>query len=360
MGKLSIFARNELLDHIFNAAYTSVATVYVALSKAFSIRNGTYRWTASGSGTNEFYLELTAGGDPGLDGDPGHVIAENVVLAAGTVGSLSAGQWDFGDNDTLGFNTIYVRLADGADPDSKAADSVLAGGNPFDDAAGLNEHSGDGYAREAVTFGAASSRRVTQSGAVEFGTLSGDVGWVTHWAIMDALTTGNMLAHGALDVPKQLNNGNTPTIPTAEIYVEITGEFSNYAANNLLDRMFRNQAFAKPDTYVALTTVAVTESMTGSTITEPGSGAYARVQVNINGGASPTWDLAAAGALDNTHAITHPTATGSWGTIVGVAIVTASSAGEVLLFDNALADQAVGDKDVVTWPAGSLDCDLNS
>jgi hypothetical protein len=47
-----------------------------------------------------------------------------VLGTAGTAGSLTAGQWDFGDNDTLGFSTIYVRLSDGTDPDSKSTDYV--------------------------------------------------------------------------------------------------------------------------------------------------------------------------------------------------------------------------------------------
>ena len=85
--------------------------------KPISIRNSVYRWTASGSGTNEFYLELAAGGDPGLT-EPASVQANGSDMMAGTVGSLTAGQWDWGDNDTLGFSTVYVRLSDGADPDS--------------------------------------------------------------------------------------------------------------------------------------------------------------------------------------------------------------------------------------------------
>ena len=88
-----------------------------------SIRNATYKWTVSGSGTGEYYLDLAAGGDPGLT-EPAGVYENGSLLTAGTVGSLSASEWDWGDNDTLGFNTIYVRLADDADPDSKAADYV--------------------------------------------------------------------------------------------------------------------------------------------------------------------------------------------------------------------------------------------
>lgn len=88
-----------------------------------SIRNGVYKWTASGSGTGEFYLELIGGGDPGL-AEPTNVQANGTNLTAGTAGSLAASRWDYADNDTLGYSTIYVRLSDDADPDSKSRDFV--------------------------------------------------------------------------------------------------------------------------------------------------------------------------------------------------------------------------------------------
>lgn len=83
----------------------------------------TYKWTASGSGTNEYYVELLAGGDPSLN-EPGAVYEDvggaNTTMTEGTLGSLSAGEWGYGDNDSLGYSTIYVRLTDNVDPDTKA------------------------------------------------------------------------------------------------------------------------------------------------------------------------------------------------------------------------------------------------
>jgi hypothetical protein len=95
---------------------------------ATSLRNTAWRWVASGSGTNEYYLELAAGGNPGFS-EPATVYDFTTSLTNGTLGALTAGQWDYGDNDTLGFSTIYVRLSDGADPDSRSANSVIAGYN---------------------------------------------------------------------------------------------------------------------------------------------------------------------------------------------------------------------------------------
>jgi hypothetical protein len=71
-----------------------------------SIRNATYRWVVSGSGTNEYYLELAAGGDPGFS-DPTKFYDFATERTKGTLGALTANQWGYGDNDSLGFSTIY-------------------------------------------------------------------------------------------------------------------------------------------------------------------------------------------------------------------------------------------------------------
>lgn len=88
-----------------------------------SLRSADFQWTASGSGTNEFYLQAAGGGDPGVL-EPPELYLAGALATAGTAGSLTAGQWDYADNDTLGFSTIYVRLSDGADPDSKTTGYV--------------------------------------------------------------------------------------------------------------------------------------------------------------------------------------------------------------------------------------------
>ena len=84
-----------------------------------SLSKPTYKWTASGGGTNEFYLELLGGGDPGLS-QPGNIYLNGANATEATAGALAVSQWDYADNDTLGYSTVYVRLSDGADPDSKA------------------------------------------------------------------------------------------------------------------------------------------------------------------------------------------------------------------------------------------------
>lgn len=69
-------------------------------------------WTASASGTNEYYYSGTA-----ID-EPSFVKVDGSVATEGTLGSLAAGEFAWGDNDTIGHDTVYVRLASGSSPGS--------------------------------------------------------------------------------------------------------------------------------------------------------------------------------------------------------------------------------------------------
>lgn len=89
-----------------------------------SVRNAAFAWTASGSGTNEYYLRTAANANPGFAAAPTSVQINGVDATVGTAGSLAAGRYAYGDNDTLGYSTIYVRLSDGTDPDTKATDYI--------------------------------------------------------------------------------------------------------------------------------------------------------------------------------------------------------------------------------------------
>ena len=236
----------------------------------------------------------------------------------------------------------------------------LSTADPTDSGGGLAEPSGNGYIRKAITFAAAASRQVAQNADVNFNQASGAWGTITHWGTFDSESAGNMTAHGQLGTSKEVVSGNTPSVASGEVTVSFSaGYISDYLANKLLDLAFRNQAYSAPDTYCALTTVIITDSMTGSTITEHSGDGYARKQVNVNGGSSPTWDLAASGIVDNTDNVDIGPATGAWGTVVALGIVDAAAAGNLLLYDNGVADQAVGDGDTVRFPAGDLDISMS-
>lgn len=77
------------------------------------------------------------------------------------------------------------------------------------DAASGTEVSGSGYARQAVTFAAASGGTTSNSSAETFTASGGNFGTVTHFGLFDALTTGNLLYHGALTTPRTINDGES-------------------------------------------------------------------------------------------------------------------------------------------------------
>jgi hypothetical protein len=239
---------------------------------------------------------------------------------------------------------------------------ALATGDPGEAATGasMSEVANSGsYARTAITFGAAASRRVTQSGAVTFPAATGSWGTVTHWAIVDSAThgAGNVLAYGAFAASKSIVSGNTPSVASGDVYVEITAStgITNYGANGLLDRMFRNQAFTVSANFVGLWTTTLSDSSTGSSGTEASGTNYARVEINENGGSSPAWGSVSSGAVTNGAAVTFATAGASWGTVVAAAILDASSAGNMLWYDNAVVDQAVASGDTVSLASGDID-----
>lgn len=224
----------------------------------------------------------------------------------------------------------------------------------------MNECANSGtYSRQAITFGAANSRRVTQSGTITFSEATGSWGTVSHWAIVDSGThgAGNMLAHGALDTSKSIVSGNTPSVASGQVYVEFSsGAVGTAVVHKLLDLMFRNTAYAQPSTYVALTTATLSDSTVAGSMSEVSGGSYARVLVNKASGASPAWSAVSGGATSNANAVTFTTATGSWGTVTSTAIVSSSSgAGDVLFYDNGTTDQAVASGDTVSYAIGAID-----
>jgi hypothetical protein len=88
--------------------------------------------------------------------------------------------------------------------------------------------SGTGYQRQSVSFGAASTgsdsyqtTTSSTSAAVTFPTATASYGLVSHIAIMDASTGGNVLFYGALAASKQIDTGDQFTITTGNLTVAL-------------------------------------------------------------------------------------------------------------------------------------------
>ncbi|MEW5804692.1 MAG: hypothetical protein AB1847_21590 [bacterium] len=282
MGKLSIYARNKLLDHIFNVPYVPASNVYLCLCTADPTESGT------GAAMNEY-------------------------------------------------------------PDS------------------------NGYARTAISFGPALNRRITQNADLTFPQTPGVFSpAITHWAICDnaAHGSGNMLAFGTVSPSFTSSAGEIPTVDSGDVYIEVGATasgagFSTYCINALLDLMFRNIPFTSPsgNTFLSLYTEILTDADDDTTDKiEETATEYVRIEINPNGGVSPTWNLASNGALSNTHEImiNPDIQVDDWHTIVAIAIVTTSSgAGKILCYDQAnIVDQQPRLSDLVRFLAGDLDIGL--
>lgn len=89
------------------------------------------------------------------------------------------------------------------------------------DAGSGTEVSGGSYARTAATFGSPSDGVTTNSAAVEFPQCTSSWGTVSHIGIWDAVTTGNMLFHTALDTSKTIDSGDIFKIATGSLSVTL-------------------------------------------------------------------------------------------------------------------------------------------
>lgn len=264
MGKLSIYARNSLLNHIHNNLdYVAPATVYLAITTA----------TISETDTGATILEA-----------------------------------DYGSYDRV--------------PLSFSASDLL-------------------------------TRSITQSVDSVFPKATSGNITVTDFAIMDGgvVGAGNILGFGKLTVPKNIVTDNTPSVRANEVVITATevGGFSNYLVKMLLDFMFRNQTFVKPDLYVGISTATVSNVDDGTTVSEVIGADYARVN-------APSFSDAVNGELYNDGDIDFPLAgIGGWGLITTLfcSDTITPNAGNILFYDNDnVIDQIVGDGDQIKIPAG--------
>lgn len=126
---------------------------------------------------------------------------------------------------------------------------------------------------------------------------------------------------------------------------------SKYFKNKFLNEWFNQAAFTFPTTiYIGLFTA--NPNADGESFTEVSGGDYARQAVVCNDTNFPeTTD----GVISNAVAVPFPQATASWGTVVGVGIFDASSAGNLLIFAELTNSRTVNNGDTFDFPIDSLE-----
>jgi hypothetical protein len=81
--------------------------------------------------------------------------------------------------------------------------------------------SGTAYVRKAITFAAASGGSSASNATVTFDTATGNWGTITHVAVMDAETSGNVLFYGAVTTSKTIETGDTFQVSSGNLTVSL-------------------------------------------------------------------------------------------------------------------------------------------
>ena len=175
----------------------------------------------------------------------------------------------------------------------------------------------------SVTPSTGTSRAISNNVAFDFGEAGEDA---TANAI-GIYSGDNPLAYILLNTPMAINTGDEVQIEAGEIVLTISsvGGLTHYAANKLLDLIFRGQAFVFPATYqVALFTGVPTLAGGG---TEVSGGGYTRASLSA-------WTAPAGGVMTNADTVQFSAPQGAWGTVRAGGLVHDGS----LIFTAELAD----------------------
>jgi hypothetical protein len=100
----------------------------------------------------------------------------------------------------------------------------LSTAEPLDDGSGLAEPTGNGYARvqtQASDWDAASAGSLNNTNDITFPEATGSWGTISHFALFDAASAGNMLAHGALSQSKSIGSGDTARFAAGDLDVSL-------------------------------------------------------------------------------------------------------------------------------------------
>jgi hypothetical protein len=130
----------------------------------------------------------------------------------------------------------------------------------------------------------------------------------------------------------------------------MAGSFSDYLEDKLLKHTFTNTAYTSPTAlYVALYTAAPTDAGGG---TEISGSSYVRTAVTFTVSGTNT-------LCTNSANVEFPAASGSWGTIVAIAVYDASTAGNFLAWSDLAVSKTIATGDIFRIPAGDLDITLS-
>ncbi|GIW59033.1 MAG: hypothetical protein KatS3mg087_0099 [Patescibacteria group bacterium] len=95
--------------------------------------NTLFQWVASTAVPGAYYLQALGGGNPNWPTKPTRFWMNKVFVLENTALPSGSNSWTYGDKDSLGYSTIYVRFGaeNDADPNTKAQDDIIADGQTW-------------------------------------------------------------------------------------------------------------------------------------------------------------------------------------------------------------------------------------
>ena len=189
----------------------------------------------------------------------------------------------------------------------------------------------------SVTSSTGTSHQTSNNTAWDFAN-AGGAGTV---AALGLFTGTDMFCWIPLAAPIVYASGDPVSFAIGAVVATLgaTGGLSDYAANKLIDLIFRAQAFTWPgNVVVRLMTSAPNNAGGGSEVA--GGGGYVSQQVpstlaawsGTQGAGTTTASTGTSGRTSNTNAIVFPAPTTSWGTVSHVAVSDGAGVGANLLY----------------------------
>jgi len=255
-GSISDYLENELLDHVLgNGVFTVPTDIYLGLftdactdaSPGTEVTGGSYArvahnsWTAassraiSNSGSATFTQASASWGTVTYVGifdavTGGNYLGWSDLTTPRTINNGDTAQFASGDIDisflTGGFTTVLAdKLLDHvfktASYTPEATWLALYTVTPSD-AGGGTEVTGGSYAREQVTaWDAAAAGASANTNPITFTQATGAWGTVVAFAILSAVTAGNMNLWGPVDTSKAVASGETASWPAGALDITL-------------------------------------------------------------------------------------------------------------------------------------------
>lgn len=219
------------------------------------------------------------------------------------------------------------------------------------------ENTWSGYARQPIartlanwagTQGAGSvaassgaSHTTSNNAAINFGNVAAGGSGTVNFLGLFLGGTNTLFAYAPLQNPIVLSPGDPVEIQAgAAVFVlGATGGLTDYAANKLLDLIWRGQAYTWPsNTYARLMTSAPSNAGGGTEVTSAGGYAAQALPSTLafwagtQGDGSTTASTGTGGKTSNNLAIVYPAPSASWGTVTHIRIDDAAGVGANPLF----------------------------